>query len=75
MNTLSFVRTELLSTLSEHPNNALKIAVRQVEDALIEEALILTRGNKTQAAELLGINRATLRFRIDKGVKNHEKNT
>lgn len=38
----------------------LKWAVQEVEKAFIQEALILTRGNITKAAKLLGINRGTV---------------
>jgi DNA-binding NtrC family response regulator len=35
--------------------------VTRVEEALVHEALQITRGNQVKAAELLGLNRATLR--------------
>lgn len=38
----------------------LKWVVQEVEKAFIQEALILTRGNITKAAKLLGINRGTV---------------
>ena len=37
----------------------------QVEKQLIMQTLKETRGNQTQAARILGINRATLRKKID----------
>jgi DNA-binding NtrC family response regulator len=39
--------------------------VRQVEKALIEEALEMTHGNQLRASHLLGIARTTLRKKID----------
>ena len=38
--------------------------VREVEVPLISAALAATRGNQIKAAELLGLNRNTLRSRI-----------
>ena len=38
--------------------------VGQVEEILVGEALTLTSGNQLKAAELLGLNRATLRKRM-----------
>lgn len=41
-------------------DQSLKWAVQEVEKAFIQEALIVTRGNITRAAKLLGINRGTV---------------
>ncbi|MGH8590971.1 MAG: helix-turn-helix domain-containing protein, partial [Gammaproteobacteria bacterium] len=38
----------------------------EVERALFEVALARTRGNLTKTAELLGVNRGTLRKRLKK---------
>jgi two-component system nitrogen regulation response regulator GlnG len=38
--------------------------LRDVEEPLINAALIATRGNQIKAAELLGVNRNTLRKKI-----------
>ncbi|WP_333794171.1 nitrogen regulation protein NR(I) [Hyphomicrobium sp.] len=38
--------------------------IRQVEQPLLSAALVATRGNQIRAAELLGLNRNTLRSRI-----------
>jgi len=40
--------------------------VREAEEALIEEALRRTKGNRTRASELLGINPRTLRNKLNR---------
>ncbi|MFQ5747468.1 MAG: sigma-54-dependent transcriptional regulator [Gemmatimonadota bacterium] len=42
------------------------IDLEDLEKDLIRQALAQTRGNKTRAAELLGLTRDTLRYRIEK---------
>ncbi len=42
------------------------IELAEVERELIRQALDRTRGNRTKAAELLGLTRDTLRYRIEK---------
>jgi two-component system, NtrC family, response regulator AtoC len=42
------------------------IALEELEKDLIRQALEQTRGNKTRAAELLGLSRDTLRYRLEK---------
>ncbi|MFW1946251.1 helix-turn-helix domain-containing protein [Acinetobacter guillouiae] len=64
LGTLSFLTSEIIETLGKHPENAMWIAIRQLEHAMIEEALILCNGNQTKSSELLGLNRGTLRDRI-----------
>lgn len=46
-------------------NDLLTLMVRQVERPVLEEALKHCAGNLTRAAELLGMNRATLRKKLD----------
>lgn len=64
LGTLSFLTSEIIETLGKHPENAMWIAIRQLEHAMIEEALILCNGNQTKSSELLGLNRGTLRDRM-----------
>ena len=42
------------------------IVIEDVERDLVKQALARTSGNKSQAARLLGLTRATLRYRIEK---------
>ncbi|MBJ8421876.1 helix-turn-helix domain-containing protein [Acinetobacter bereziniae] len=64
MKTLSFLTSEIVETLKQHPEKAMKVAIEQLENAMIEEALILCNGNQTKTAEILGLNRGTLRDRM-----------
>ena len=50
------------------------IQLDEVEQELIRQALALAHGNKTQAARLLGLSRATLLYRLDKYGLNEEEN-
>ena len=55
----------LLDRLGSHNAPDLyRRVIREVERALIEEALQRSRGSQTRAAEILGIHRNTLRARI-----------
>jgi DNA-binding protein Fis len=56
---------DLLDRLGSHRAPDLyRRVIREVERALIEEALQRSRGSQTRAAEILGIHRNTLRTRI-----------
>ena len=46
------------------PNGLYERVLREVETPLIELSLEATRGNQIKAAELLGLNRNTLRKKI-----------
>ncbi|MBY0499887.1 DNA-binding protein Fis [Nitrosomonas ureae] len=48
----------------EKPGNIYSMVIQSVEKPLIEVAIQHTQGNQTQAAELLGINRNTLRQKM-----------
>ena len=48
----------------EKPGHIYSMVINSVEKPLIEIAIQHTRGNQTQAAELLGINRNTLRQKM-----------
>lgn len=48
----------------EKPGYLYSMVIQSVEKPLIEIAIQHTKGNQTQAAELLGINRNTLRQKM-----------
>lgn len=54
------------SHLDGHPTSGLyRMVLDEVEPPLFEAVLRQTRGNHSRAAELLGINRATLRKKLN----------
>ena len=46
------------------PSDLLKMVMTEVETPLLQVVLQYTRGNQSKAAEYLGINRATLRKKL-----------
>lgn len=50
-------------------SGSLRSMLRTYEDQLIQQALTQTRGNISQAAELLGIQRQNLQYRLRRGKK------
>ncbi len=64
LGTLSFLTSEIIDTLGKYPEKAIWNAIRQLEHAMVEEALILCNGNQTKTADLLGFSRSTLRDRM-----------
>jgi Fis family transcriptional regulator, factor for inversion stimulation protein len=55
-----------LSKMVGHPAADLhRLIISEVEKPLLAEVLAHTQGNLTHAAEILGINRATLRKKLD----------
>jgi Fis family transcriptional regulator, factor for inversion stimulation protein len=58
------VRRYLLDLNGTECNDLLGLMVRQVERPVLEEALRHCGGNLTRTAELLGMNRATLRKKL-----------
>jgi len=54
-----------LKLLQHNDQFSLDATLKQAERTFIEAALKLTRGNVTQAAKMLGINRTTLYSRIE----------
>ena len=56
---------ELLTQLGEESMTDLyEMVIGEVERPLLSAVLILTNGNQTQAAHMLGLNRGTLRKKL-----------
>lgn len=59
------VRRYLQDLNGTHCSDLYNLMLRQVERPVLEEALRHCGGNLTRTAELLGMNRATLRKKLD----------
>lgn len=58
------VRQYLRDMNGHDPDALYKLVLSEVEAPLVEEVLRYAAGNQTRAADILGINRATLRKKI-----------
>lgn len=47
------------------PNNLYQIVLKEIEVPLLQVVLYTTGGNQSEAAKLLGINRGTLRKKLE----------
>ena len=48
----------------ERPNDLYRLVIEQVEAPLLSKVMHYSGGNQTRAAEMLGINRGTLRKKL-----------
>ncbi len=58
------IRRYLYELEGTQPNNMYDLVLRQIEQPLFEAILEHTKGNQSRAAELLGLNRGTLRKKL-----------
>ena len=58
------IRRYLFDLESTQPNNMYELVLRQIEQPLFEAILEHTKGNQSRAAEMLGLNRGTLRKKL-----------
>jgi len=58
------IRRYLYELDGTQPNNMYDLVLKQIEQPLFEAILEHTKGNQSRAAELLGLNRGTLRKKL-----------
>ena len=58
------IRRYLYELEGTQPNNMYNLVLQQVEQPLFEAILEHTKGNQSRAAEMLGLNRGTLRKKL-----------
>lgn len=58
------IRRYLYDLDGAQPNNMYDLVLREIELPLFEAILEHTKGNQSRAAELLGLNRGTLRKKL-----------
>lgn len=63
-NLLTIDKQELEVIVEKYKGDAFRAVVEQIEAHLLSVALIQCRGNQTLTAEILGLNRGTLRKKL-----------
>jgi len=58
------IRRYLYELDGTQPNNMYNLVLKQIEQPLFEAILEHTKGNQSRAAEMLGLNRGTLRKKL-----------
>ena len=58
------IRRYLYELDGTQPNNMYELVLKQIEQPLFEAILEHAKGNQSRAAELLGLNRGTLRKKL-----------
>lgn len=63
-NVLNIDVEKVVEILRDNKGKGYNALLVEFEKVMLEEALVMTRGNQTRAAEVLGLNRGTLRKKI-----------
>ena len=63
-NVLNIDVEKVVEILRDNKGKAYRALLVEFEKVMLEETLVMTRGNQTRAAEVLGLNRGTLRKKI-----------
>ena len=63
-NVLNIDVEKVVEILRDNKGKAYNALLVEFEKVMLEETLVMTRGNQTRAAEVLGLNRGTLRKKI-----------
>ena len=63
-NVLNIDVEKVVEILRDNKGKAYNALLVKFEKVMLEETLVMTRGNQTRAAEVLGLNRGTLRKKI-----------
>mgnify|MGYP000861675731 FL=1 len=63
-NVLNIDVEKVVEILRDNKGKAYNALLVEFEKVMLEETLVMTRGNQTRAAEVLGLNRGTLRKKL-----------
>lgn len=63
-NVLNIDVEKVVEILRNNKGKGYNALLVEFEKVMLEEVLVMTRGNQTRAAEVLGLNRGTLRKKI-----------
>lgn len=63
-NVLGINAAKVVELLRDNSGKGYDVLLVEFEKVLLEETMIMTRGNQTKAAEALGLNRGTLRKKL-----------
>ena len=63
-NVLNIDVEKVVEILRDNKGKGYNALLVEFEKVMLEETLVMTRGNQTRAAEVLGLNRGTLRKKI-----------
>lgn len=63
-NVLNIDVEKVVEILRDNKGKGYRTLLVEFEKVMLEEALVMTRGNQTRAAVVLGLNRGTLRKKL-----------